>query len=444
MNSSTVSVDLLNTPGIYYAAAYMLSSLIFLHVVPSKRSEIVKWAIYVPFSIVLCVFMAVTKGLPIALFVPLLLVDVAWIILMFWLITDLSFLGCVYYTARSFIYGEFVAALNWQLLYFVITALGKEYNLLTSLLVTVPVYLILIATATWIELKNRKHSMELEVNPLKTLGAVAIALMVYVFSNISFVARNTPFSAHYTSEILLLRMVVDTSGVIILFLYHIVLTQMQASMEAKTLQNMLDTQYANYRTSRDSVDLINQKYHDLKHQIEILRRESNSDEKLKYLDKMERDIRQYEAQNKTGNNILDIILTSKSLSCQRHHTELTVVADGSLIGFMDAMDISSLFGNALDNAIESVRRIENYSERLIHLTIVQQKSFVHITVENRYVGEIRFRNGLPVTTKSMEVGYHGFGVKSIKSTVEKYGGSLTVSADNGWFRLNILIARPQQ
>ena len=108
---------------------------------------------------------------------------------------------------------------------------------------------------------------------------------------------------------------------------------------------------------------------------------------------------------------------------------------------MDIMDISSLFGNALDNAIEAVRQISDYPERLIRLTVARQKNFVHILCENRYVGEITFRNALPVSTKGDDR-FHGFGVKSILSVAAKYGGTAATKAQDGYFHLDILIPVP--
>lgn len=259
-----------------------------------------------------------------------------------------------------------------------------------------------------------------------------------MISNLSFVYRYSPFSATVTNEIILLRAIVDSSGAVILFLYDIVLHQMQAVREVEILQSMLKEQYSNYKVSRESVELINRKYHDLKHQIAILREEGMSGKSKEYLDEMEADIKKYEAENKTGNHVLDIILTSKSLLCQKHHIELTVVADGTAVEFMDPMDMSSLFGNALDNAIEAVRKIDKYEERLIHFTIVKKKQFAVIEVENRYIGDIRFRFGIPQTSKN-DSAYHGFGVKSMRQTVEKYGGSMNLDTNDGWFHVHIIL-----
>ncbi len=434
--------DMLNTPGIYYAIAYLLSTITFLHTLPHKIKGIKKWLIVAALGSFLCAFMVLTKDIPQAWFLITVLFEFGIVFVIFLVIVDMEPSHCLYYTVRSYIYGEFAASMEWQLMCFGVEHWRMSFNLRTNLIFMVPIYVILLGIVLAVGLHQKEETANLEFSRGNVMGAVFIGVVVYALSNLSFITTNTPFSARYTEEILLLRTMTDFSGAVILFMYDIVLRQMHVAIENKTLQTMLDTQYANYQVSRDSVDLINRKYHDLKHQIRVLKSEINQEDSLKYLDQMEQDIKKYEAENKTQNKVLDIILTSKSLACQNHHIELTVVADGEAIAFMEPMDISALFGNALDNAIESVRQIENYTERLIHLTIVKQKAFVHITVENRYVGEIRFRNGLPVTSKSQEKGYHGFGVKSIKSTVEKYGGSMTVNADNEWFRLNILIAIP--
>ena len=106
---------------------------------------------------------------------------------------------------------------------------------------------------------------------------------------------------------------------------------------------------------------MNRKYHDLKHQIALLRSQGN-EERNGVLDQMESEIQSYEALNVTGNKVLDTVLTSKSLHCQSQGIQMTCVADGHALDFLSAMDISSLFGNALDNAIESVGKIRAISE----------------------------------------------------------------------------------
>ena len=154
----------------------------------------------------------------------------------------------------------------------------------------------------------------------------------------------------------------------------------------------------------------------------MLRSETDPEKRNEFLNHMEDEIRQYEAQNKTGNKVLDTVLTSKSLYCAKHGITFTCVADGTLLDFMDIMDICSIFGNALDNAIECELKIADKEKRLIHVTVSQQK-----------VKEGRF-----LTTKK-EKEFHGYGIKSIRYTVNKYDGAVSIDTKENWFDLKILI-----
>lgn len=89
-----------------------------------------------------------------------------------------------------------------------------------------------------------------------------------------------------------------------------------------------------------------------------------------------------DAEMNTGNAILDTVLTSKSLRCAEEGIVMTCFADAHDMGFIDMMDICSIFGNAIDNAIECVEKIADQNMRLIKLTVRTQNRFLLIRVEN--------------------------------------------------------------
>lgn len=154
---------------------------------------------------------------------------------------------------------------------------------------------------------------------------------------------------------------------------------------------------------------------------------------------MEQSVRIYEVLAKTGNEVLDTVLTEKSLYCEANGIQAHCVADGSLLSFMDPVDLYTIFGNALDNAIESVRDSEDREKRIIDVLVYAEKQMLVIQIINPVSGELRFdREGLPMSTKVND-GYHGFGLKSIRHTVKRYGGFLTVKVENGCFYLQILL-----
>ena len=103
---------------------------------------------------------------------------------------------------------------------------------------------------------------------------------------------------------------------------------------------------------------------------------------------------------------------------------------------MKDYDIYSLFGNALDNAIEYVLNLEE-EKRFIRLNvkIIGENLLIHM--ENYFSGELIYDNGLPKTTKE-DKDYHGYGMKSIQLIVNKYDGDLNISLDNNVFSLFIM------
>ena len=69
----------------------------------------------------------------------------------------------------------------------------------------------------------------------------------------------------------------------------------------------------------------------MKHQIAIFKSEIGTEKTSEYLEQMEREIKVFEAQNKTGNKVLDAVLMSKSVYCQKHGIEMKIMVDGGLL-----------------------------------------------------------------------------------------------------------------
>ena len=435
--------SLSNTPGIYYTIAYCLSSCFYISM---NERRLHGWRLYLTQAVIFCAlggFMVATDGIDQRLFIPCILMEFFLLWLSICVACRMDAVKVTYFAIRAFFLGEFAASLEWQLYYYGLTGWGIEDGPAQMLCFLVLCHGSVFAVMYLLERGYREGNRLLKITGRELRVEVLLALVMYVISNISYAMKNTPFSSQYTAEIFIIRTLADLGGVGILYAYHVQLHEVHLRLERNYLQGMLELQYENYKVSAESVEIVNRKYHDLKHQIAFLRELDSSEERNAYLDQMEQEIRSYEAQNKTGNKVLDTILTAKSLQCQQEDITLTCVADGEALSFMDPMDVSALFGNALDNAIESVREISEKDQRLIHLSMTRQKGFLRIRVENRYVGELTFRDGMPLTTKKNKA-FHGFGTRSIRQTAEKYGGSMNIETREGWFELRVLFPLDQR
>ena len=149
----------------------------------------------------------------------------------------------------------------------------------------------------------------------------------------------------------------------------------------------------------------------------------------------------YDSMMKTGNEVLDTILTERSLYCEREGITWTCMAEGDCLSFVDPIDLYTLLGNALDNAMESVCRIQDPDHRVISLNIHQKGQLVIIQMENYYQHEITMVDGMPRTSKG-DTDYHGIGLHSIESIAEKYGGSISITTENQIFKLCMVLPLP--
>lgn len=424
-------------PRFYTALAEWLSCNLFVLLLGPKikiKNYILFSAIYL---IALAFFLEVTATIPLLLWILCMILAFLSIVGFVWLCNRISFYESIFYAVMAFAIAECIASLEWQVVNYIYSDTSK-IPLIIEVLAILLIYGSVIF-GIWKLLSTRiSKETRLHIEKKDWFISLFICVLVFGFSNISFISFNSITPKPYSIQIGAIRTLVDVAGVAMLYAYLLSCYNNMVRRELDAVQGALKNQYIQYKQSRDSIEIINMKYHDMKHQINILRGMNDSEQRAALLDRMEADIKAYELQCKTGNSVLDTVLTSKSMQCDKHGITMIVVADGSLLDFMDAMDICSIFGNALDNAIEATMKLEDKEKRLIHVNVSQFKSFVMIRFENYFKGNLK-KEGASFKTTKKNSEDHGYGIKSINYTVEKYDGAVDIKANDKWFEIKILI-----
>ncbi len=423
-------------PRYYTALAEWLSCIVIIfHIKKRLGGRRLALACGCALGLQVC-FMESTGGLETAWWLPCMFAAIALMIGFLYVCGDVDWKDAVYYGAYAFIMAETAASLEWQLYLF-----GRERYAAHAWLYEYGVLAVSFAAIFFLYwrlcamLLDEEEGLGVETKDL--LAVVLLTGSVFFVSNLGFVTRNTPFSGLYAREILNIRTFADIAGLAALCAYHVQWRDQKVRRELECIRNILHNQYIQYKQSQQTLELINYKYHDLKHYIVALQAKEDG-QRSGYLERLKEEIQQFEVQGRTGNKVLDTLLAAKGMECQKEGIELTSVADGTLLEFMDVMDICSIFGNALDNAIECEKKIDEAEKRMIHLHLSSRHEFVVIKIENYYEGDIRFERELPVTTKK-DKEFHGYGLKSLKYTVHQYHGEVDIRAENHWFSLRILI-----
>ncbi len=275
------------------------------------------------------------------------------------------------------------------------------------------------------------------IGPRQMTAAVFFLL---VFEMLDQMMRTEHFGRYNLMNYVVL-LVVQLYCVSLLFIQSELFKKSALEKELFTMNMLMKQQEEQYEITRDNIDMINQKCHDLKHQVRALRGLADDESKERYLKELEQSVEIYGAIVKTGNDVLDTILTEKSLSCQAKGIKINCVADGGKLEFVDPVDLYGILGNAVDNAMEAVEKIDDSRMRLIDISIFSRDRFLVINVTNPMSGEVKLKNGLPVSTKPHN-GYHGYGLRSIRHSLSRYDGTMSVNVFGHVFALKMLLPLP--
>ena len=427
-------------PRIYTAIAEWGACLVYLYMLKREKMKSAHFLIGVLLMLALqCAFLVATGNVSEVLWIPCMIIAVAIMYVFLMVGGSMKPLGAGYCCARAFVLAEFVASLQWQIVS-IVQVRGIQ-SFWTEILITIIIFGGCFVIDIYLERDYLKQDYLQQMTVKEVVAAAIMAVTIFAFSNLSFLSENVPFASKERADIFSMRTLIDFGGIAILHAYQSRISEYVAEKELSVMNVMLKSQYDQYRNYQDSLDLIQMKYHDLKHQITGLRAESDEEKRKKWIDSMENEIAAFENISRTGNQVLDTILAAKIFHCRKNHIQITCVADGKLLDHMHVTDICSIFGNALDNAIEHVILIPDPEKRLIHLTVSAQKGFVFIKIENYCEAEISKNEEDLITTTKKDSKNHGFGLKSIRTAVEKYDGSVVFGVQQNWFELKILLPR---
>lgn len=212
---------------------------------------------------------------------------------------------------------------------------------------------------------------------------------------------------------------------------------MSKSEQMKKEAEKLKAQHEYYTEKLRDEERVRSLYHDMKNHLLILEKQNSADTK-EMAEDLRRKISDYENYVHTGNEFLDIIIRDKAKKAKETETDFSANINFERGSFIDAMDMSTIFGNALDNALEAQLKIPK-NRRMITVKADCVREMLSIVFENNCVID---GNGHEKTTKQDQF-LHGFGIRNIKKAVEKYEGECSIRKESGRFAMKIILPLPE-
>lgn len=135
----------------------------------------------------------------------------------------------------------------------------------------------------------------------------------------------------------------------------------------------------------------------------------------------------------TDNFILNILLSDKETLMQEKRITPRIQIDPVSLAFIRPIDVTTIFGNLLDNAVEAAEQVPG--ERFVSVKISSYHRMTVVRIENSSP-DVLWKNGRPLSQKGKG---HGLGLLNVQNTVGKYEGDLKLHQEDGRFVAEIFL-----
>ena len=296
------------------------------------------------------------------------------------------------------------------------------------------IYLIVLLVMYRLFVKNRQAVIVRTKDHLALITALMVLLVNLVISE---ACTRAGFNEPYLTSFIC-KLYAIICCVLVLMLESSYFRENRLEYGNRVIAFLMKEKASQYEITKENIEHIQIRIHDMKHQLSALMKDDVDPAlRSRYLQEWDTAVERSISTVDTGNHDLDIILTEKKFYCAQENIHFNyVIEQPHVLAFMDSLDVYALFSNALDNAIQSVKRIEEPTNRFIDLKISSKMGVISISVRNYCEKAPNFKNGLPVTQQDPNV--HGFGMLSMRAVVHKYGGEMRVKYENHIFDLGLL------
>lgn len=238
----------------------------------------------------------------------------------------------------------------------------------------------------------------------------------------------------YRSLIQILVLFFGFSAILVLFSSERYFEMSHQRDETERARQQLYAQYQIFLREQENNEKIRAIHHDMRHHLQTLEAMSGSGEMQEYISELKQSIRDVELPFHTGSRILDTLLTLKKEECDWSGIEMTCFVRLNHPEILTPMEICTLFGNCISNAIEAVSDPQ-VQQPYIHLSGGERNGNLVVRIENPYAHELR--PGLETTKPQSEL--HGYGLLNIRRVIEQKGGTLAIRTEDGRFNVTWMI-----
>lgn len=373
---------------------------------------------------------------------------------------EIPILNITYFTCSCFILGAFLFDVKQikeivQLLVFIISYAGCDsiisalfsvitensipfYNQNSYLfllnVISVEATMLFITKLLVIYLNHRKfNSLHIKQLLFLLIFPLLDLLVFYILS----ITANSKWDKTTIHSVIVLMIIISTFlNLAVIYFFEYVSKSVQLESDLTLMKQQMDMQYDYYSSLETEYENSQRIMHDIKNHLEVIDKlyQDKQEKGEKYTKKIYDIIEDAKVSFRCNNRILNIIVNKIIKECKNDNIYFEFSVENLDLSFIDDIDITTIFANLLDNAIEACNRI-TYGNKLIELRIYKYNKMLIINVINT-IAEIPLSddNGNMLSSKD---GHKAIGLSNVKYIVEKYSGDININIDQNRFSVNI-------
>lgn len=262
-----------------------------------------------------------------------------------------------------------------------------------------------------------------------TFPIISLALMIIVFE----------YNSKKPTIVIISTTIIFMMNLIVFWLYDKMIVLFEKRLDEIVARQLNISYRKQLEMMRSSIISSKSFKHDIRRHIVTMKTlidDKRYSEINDYIKEMDDAIKSEQMVSNTGNLVLDSVINFE-INSSGIESSLIVFTATNIPNEMNIKDydLTVVISNVVSNALLAVKKI---SDGKVEIDLQYRKGIFFIRINNDFDGRILLKDDEIITTKQDKEN-HGYGLKNVKATVDKYDGELKIEYDNRIFRLETMM-----
>ncbi|MDR1002337.1 MAG: GHKL domain-containing protein [Oscillospiraceae bacterium] len=232
-------------------------------------------------------------------------------------------------------------------------------------------------------------------------------------------------------------------GVMVFFLFENFADASSLAKDNRLMEQHIEMQNSHFLESELAYRETRRLWHDMNNHLLCLKQmkeDGNLSHVDTYIEELSSSLEQGVMPCRSGVPVIDTVVSVKYRHAVSEDIDFIINVAGIDCSSFSQMDLCTVISNVVDNAIEECESFEG--EKTIELSISENENYLILNCANSISEKTKSKSNL-LETRKRDPENHGIGLKSVRSTINKYNGNMVAGIENDKFCVHIIMMKSE-